>query len=192
MSTSRVLIPAAVLAAALSTLTGCPGSLDEPDRFRDAAGGGGGGEGGPVDPCDVPAKILKPKCATSSGCHSAADKTEGLDLESPGLKARLVDHPLFTGAGAITPKPAGAVLIHKSGDLSKSMFWLKLVAPPLTAAPYGSPMPLTGGKLNESDLTCVKNWVAQGDGTGGGGGGGGDAGTGETGSEAGAGDGGKD
>jgi hypothetical protein len=74
------------LVAALSILSGCAGSLDDPQRF-DA----GTANGFVCPTLNVPVKseILAKKC--TAGCHSAAAQMSGLDLESPNTASRLVD-----------------------------------------------------------------------------------------------------
>src|SRR3954464_13701484 len=86
---------AAIGSSALLALAGCAGSLDQPERFaylnapRDA-----GGDRGP-DPdsdagCDPVKDIFPPHC-TTGGCHSAQSQQGSLDLQAPGMPARVLN-----------------------------------------------------------------------------------------------------
>ena len=77
--------------------------------------------------------------------HAAA----GLDLVSPNLYARLVGKPATGGPG---------VIIDPGGDPKKSVLYLKLGPNP----PFGSQMPLTGPKLDDSTIECVAEWISMG------------------------------
>jgi hypothetical protein len=64
---------------ALLGLAGCPGRLEDPERFF-------GGDGGLCG--DVAATLFSPRCGATS-CHGGDSPAAGLDLSSPGLAARL-------------------------------------------------------------------------------------------------------
>ena len=120
---------------------GCPGTLDDPARFLLDAGGTAeagapseGDDAGAGGNCpDVPT-LLAQTC-TASTCHSASNKAQGLDLQSPDVAARLVGVPATEGAG---------VLIDRSAP-TKSVLYEKLGATPLDAP----------------TLACVLAWVTQ-------------------------------
>ncbi|APR86907.1 hypothetical protein A7982_12256 [Minicystis rosea] len=100
-----------------------------------------------------------PKCA-GSGCHSPPDAANGLDLVSPDVGARLVDH-LATGCSgnlADPTDPTGSVLIMKVSDKPSC----------------GERMPKDGTPLTDEEIKCLKVWITslQPQGTGGAGGGG--------------------
>src|SRR5260370_42219858 len=94
------------IAVFFATCIGCPGTLDDPARFLDAAGAGdavsgadaGGSEGGSCP--DVPQDVFRTTC-TSSGCHNAQDKAQGLDLQSANAPTRLVGVRATEGAGLL-------------------------------------------------------------------------------------------
>jgi hypothetical protein len=131
---------------------GCPGTLDDPARFLDAGAAADvsapveGDEAGAGGSCpDVPG-LLAQTC-TASTCHSASNKAQGLDLQSPDVAARLVGVPATEGAG---------VLIDPSAP-AKSVLYAKLTASP----PFGARMPLGAAPLDAPTLACVLAWVTQ-------------------------------
>ena len=141
----------------VATCIGCPGNLDDPGRFADAAISDAGpgsdlpAEAGlpvlPVDAGDCPdvaQSIFGPTCATS-GCHSAQDKTQGLDLQSPDLFARLAGVQANEGPGLLVDR----------GSPSQSVLYTKLTPTP----PFGARMPLVGAPLSDADIACVLSWI---------------------------------
>jgi hypothetical protein len=151
---------------ALSTvvaLSACPGKLNNGDDLLHQ------GEGGGVMCPDAPERIFTPKCG-GSGCHSPPDPANGLDLVSPGVAQRVVDHAakMCLGNLADPTDPEGSVIVQKLGD----------------SPPCGERMPLHGDKLSEDDITCIKVWIVElqpPDGMGGAGGTGGIGGAGGSG-----------
>ena len=113
-------------------LAGCPGTLQDPNRFK-------------VDcvATDVPAKILTPRCGDAK-CHSSIDHAAGLDLISPGLSARLVGVAARGGAGLLIDpdNPDGSVLVRK----------LTPQPPFLAQQPPGAP-------LDPASIDCIRRWV---------------------------------
>jgi hypothetical protein len=135
--------PPALLRSLLVALplacTACPGTLEDPERFTDGAGGSASG-------CpDIASTLLVPTCA-KSGCHSATDKAQGLDLESPDVAARLVGVKSTEGAGLLVDPSAPAT----------SVLYTKLT----TIPPFGSRMPLAGTPVDGATLACVLEWVS--------------------------------
>jgi hypothetical protein len=129
----------------------CAGTLTDPERFEIEGGSAsslGGGENGQAGTgcADVETMLLPARCALS-GCHSTKDVSAGLDLESPGIRARLTGRAAAGGPG---------VLVDPGGDPQKSVLYLKLTPNP----PFGSQMPLAGAKFAGSDLACVAAWIA--------------------------------
>jgi hypothetical protein len=125
----------ALLSFSAAVVTGCPGSLQDPERFLDGAAGS----------CpDVQATIISGTCA-ASGCHSAADKQQGLDLQSPGVASRLVNVPATEGTGLlIDPNaPQGSIL------------YKKITATP----PFGARMPFGQTPLDAATIACVLDWI---------------------------------
>jgi len=149
-----------VACVALSVLTGCPGTLDDKERFLldadtpDAAAGMGGAlsdaagsAGAGSNACgDVAARIFSPSCG-GTGCHGAIAAQQGLDLVSPGLATRVVGVP---GKGC-------AVTLADPQDPAGSLLYQKLSATP----PCGAPMPLARPPLSSADAACVLAWIAE-------------------------------
>jgi len=159
------------LAMALSALllAGCPGTLDDKERFLvDAGNAGNGGSGtdggddaaapndagsdaaagaGPdLGPCgDVVTRIFVPSCG-GTGCHGATGAQQDLDLVSPGVAARVVG---VTGTGCIST-------LADPANPEASLIYQKLSPTP----PCGSPMPLARPALSEDDVACVLAWIA--------------------------------
>jgi len=127
-------------------LFGCAGSLDHPERFANL---GQGPDAGPVNPpsdggCDPVVDIFPVGCSTSA-CHSAQSQQANLDLESPGLPARLVGKTAHGGPGLlIDPQnPAQSVLL------------LKVTSNP----PFQFQMPLGAPPLSPDEMACLQAWV---------------------------------
>jgi hypothetical protein len=141
---------AAVAAAALGAAA-CAGTLDDPERFRDAGSpksdaatsadatpDSSGGCG------SVEETILHANC-TNSGCHTASGSAGSLDLESADVLGRLSNKSATGGTGVlITP-----------GDPDASVLYAKLTATP----PFGTRMPF-GGSLDDASIACVREWIA--------------------------------
>ena len=152
------------LALSALLLTGCPGTLDHPERFllavAGAPGSGGGdsaaragadagsdADAGPDNgPCgDVVTRIFIPSCG-GTGCHGANGPQQDLDLVSPGVAARVVGVP-GTGCVSILADPTNP---------EASLIYQKLSPTP----PCGSPMPLARPALSDDDAACVLAWIA--------------------------------
>jgi hypothetical protein len=125
----------------IGLLAGCPGKLRDPGRFTGDGGLGGAG-GGAMCP-DVPTEILAMKCA-GSACHSAPTPQLGLDLVTDGVEARVVGkmageckHPLADPA-----------------DPTGSQIYIKIAG-----TDCGGRMP-PAGPLTDSEIACVKTWIA--------------------------------
>jgi hypothetical protein len=130
----------------LLALAGCPGTLKDKERFLpDGGGGGAGGAAACADVSTVPAQIFANKCG-GNGCHGAMAPQQGLDLESPGVAARVVGVPAkeCTGILADPQDPAGSVLYTKLLD----------------TPPCGARMPFNLAKLSATEIACVKEWIA--------------------------------
>jgi hypothetical protein len=143
-------------AAALSLLacTACPGSLEDPSRFfADAADQGGGEAGGTINEAgacpDIPTQVFVPTC-TAMGCHSTADKIQGLDLQSSGVASRLVGMCASGGGYLVDPTNA-----------AQSVVYTKLSFTP----PYGVRMPLGRKPLDTATMACVLAWISAQTGT---------------------------
>lgn len=114
-------------------LAGCPGSLEDPDRFAEQFG-----------TCpDTPALIAK-SCA-SANCHAAENPSAGLDLASDDVIGRLSGQKAAGSAGLLVDPsaPAESVLYTKVTD----------------APPFGSRMPLGGNPLDDAQVDCILSWI---------------------------------
>jgi mono/diheme cytochrome c family protein len=93
---------------------------------------------------EISAKILKPKCLP---CHGALMPTMGLDLESPGAKARVLGVSAKACANQILARPDGTGLLF---DLVTNM----VPSGCGMAMPYGGLVPLT-----TDEVTCLRAWI---------------------------------
>ena len=78
----RPCLPSLLLLLLLLTTTGCPGRLEDPERFE--------GDGAGVCTLDVERTLLPTSCG-GGGCHGSSNPAGKLDLESPGVAQRLVN-----------------------------------------------------------------------------------------------------
>jgi hypothetical protein len=162
------LLASFILALGTFFLAGCPGTLDDKERFLvdagnsgNAAGGGSGddaavpddagsdasaaGAGPDLGPCgDVVTRIFVPSCG-GTGCHGPTGAQQDLDLVSPGVAERVVG---VTGTGCISN-------LADPENPEASLIYQKLSPTP----PCGSPMPLARPALSEADAACVLAWI---------------------------------
>ncbi len=117
-------------------LLGCPGALEDPERFLPVDAGG---------PCtinDVEPVIFVNSCA-GAGCHQAFDggsaASNNLDLVAPGIKARV------------------AAQTSSCSNIPMAQYLLEKVKPTATCA--GSRMPLGKPVLSANQISCVEAWV---------------------------------
>ena len=134
-------------------LTGCPGTLDDKERFMVDAGSAGRASNDAAAPSgaglgscgDVVTRIFVPSCG-GTGCHGATGPQNDLDLVSPGVAARVVG---VSGIGCASP-------LADPANPEASLIYQKLSPTP----PCGSPMPLARPALSEEDAACVLAWIA--------------------------------
>lgn len=124
-------------------LAGCPGSLQDPDRFGPVGGSDGGGGGA----CDVE-QLLSDTC-TGIGCHGAMDPAEGVDLMTAGVADRLVD--TMSTSIACT----GRIEID-SADPANSLLLEKIT---MATPTCGAGMPFLRPMLTADEIACVEAWV---------------------------------
>jgi hypothetical protein len=123
------------IASLLFVLVGCPGSLENPEDFVD-----------PNAPCDAPATILGPRCATSN-CHDAEDPISGLDLTpDEGLAGRV--------SGVAGADCTGLLADPDAPD--QSLLLTKCQASNTCAAR----MPISGEKLTADEEQCLLEWLS--------------------------------
>ena len=139
-------IVATACCASLLLLTGCPGSLSDPDAFVD----------GGVEIKDAET-ILAESCGTT-GCHDDSPQAqEGLDLISAGVESRLVDVPAM-GSGCTNR------ILVVAGDPDSSYLIDKISN---TAGICGTQMPVVG-TLAPDELVVLEQWIVDlGDSSGG-------------------------
>jgi hypothetical protein len=120
-------------------LAGCPGSLENKERFlSDAALACS-------EPVDVPTEVFKQDC-NNAICHDSEQPAGGLDLESPGVLGRLVGVPGTECTGQLRIVPA---------DPDRSLLVDKLAAESPRCGdrmPFGNPLPPSVGE-------CIRQWV---------------------------------
>jgi hypothetical protein len=134
--------------ALVAVAAGCPGTLEDPGRFYDAADDAGFVEDAQPGPdgqdCPSVPGMLGQTC-TAASCHSASTKAQGLDLQSPDVAARLIGVAATEGPG---------LLIDPSAP-SNSVLYAKVTAQP----PFGARMPLGVAPLDSATIACVLAWV---------------------------------
>jgi hypothetical protein len=121
----------ACVSAASALLAGCPGGLEDAERFL-ATG-----------PCDDPTPIFQRTCSQSD-CHDSNAPAGGLDLQSADVVSRLVGAPAVGGGILLQP-----------GDPEGSVLYTKLTPLP----PYGLRMPSGQTPLSEAEIECIRTWV---------------------------------
>lgn len=131
---------ALVLCFAAASL-GCPGGLENPERFGDGGQVVGDAGGGVV--CDLDIEnpdggLFKVSCG-GAGCHESPSPSQMLDLVSPGAKARVAAQ-VSTCRG----KPMASFMLEITGD---SNVCNKLL------------MPLGKPRLTEVEKKCLEDWV---------------------------------
>lgn len=131
-------MPTRVLFPLLLLLAACPGTIDDTDRFLN------------TESCfDVEGEFFTERCGTA-GCHNADDAAAAgnLDLTSPDVASRLV--------GVNATAACGSAPLAVPSDPTSSVLYTKLTSD------YCGPaqMPITGTKLDETELACVSDWIA--------------------------------
>lgn len=92
----------------------------------------------------VPTAVFGARC-TNNLCHNAHDMIVSLDLQSPGIAARLMGVPALED-------PTSCILDPYDPD--RSYLLVKLEPNP----PLGSEMPF-GSSLSAAQIACVKQWI---------------------------------
>jgi hypothetical protein len=94
----------------------------------------------------VPTAIFGESCEGNT-CHNSKDHQYDLDLQSPGVAARLVNQPSLE---------IGTLLLIDPNNWSQSFLLLKVEQ---SQPPAGSQMPQQGTKLNSTQIACLQQWV---------------------------------
>jgi hypothetical protein len=160
----KVALVGSFVFASLSA-AGCPGELENPERFLTGVGGG--------TACpDVETDIFITRCSEQAGCHNADDMQGMLDLASDDVASRIV--------GVQGTSNCGSELLADPMDPTASLLYTKLTDSPTC----GAQMPFGGGeKLTQAEIDCVEQYIgnlpsgSSGPGAGGAGAAGGNGGT---------------
>ena len=115
---------------------GCPGVLEDPDRFR-----------GDFCP-DVETELFPQRCS-GGDCHDAIEPEAMLDLQSPNVAARLV------GQDPRGEECLGAAPLVVAGNPEGSLLYQKLFDDPAC----GARMPFIGDALSEREIGCIATWI---------------------------------
>ena len=116
--------------------SGCAGTLEDPERFSAVMS---------AETCAEPVPTILARSCGTGGCHSTADKAQGLDLQSPGVAERL------RGANA-----AGGGKLIDPAEPARSVLYTKLMKAP----PFGGRMPYGAQAFDDATLACVLSWVS--------------------------------
>lgn len=137
-------------------LSGCLGSLEDPDRFL-----GGGRDATTVVPdlgnpevcpnvlTTILASTQAPKGCAQTNCHTASAMAFGLDLETANLVERLNNQPSSATCGNLP--------YIDSNNVSNSLLLTKLGPGPYAC---GGQMP-TGAVLTPADISCVTQYIEE-------------------------------
>jgi hypothetical protein len=134
----------------LLLLAGCPGNLEDPQRFEGAAT-----DTGPAVPSCL-TTIFNGRCGTSV-CHSGSAPGGDLDLLSPGVASRLIN---VTADHAQVDMDGGTTCVSDkyvdTQNPAASWLLLKLNGGQGTC---GLAMPETPPSLTTTQLQCVSDWI---------------------------------
>jgi hypothetical protein len=152
----------------VSTLSGCPGSLDPALLAGNGGGSGGGGTSGGAGgasamggsggtaACANPDMAVTTNCASAT-CHDSTTKEAGLDLTpGAGVAARLVGITSSGGGDSVCGGNAEAYLNANSNPPTG------LVIDKMTQRnpPCGSLMPFGNASLlPTATLSCIEQWA---------------------------------
>jgi hypothetical protein len=136
--------PLAFVALAATSLVACPGRITDTSPFLGSTGEGG------VMGCSIPSsqieqQLIRPRCATQ-GCHDRGDRAANLDLQSPGVAARLLGQMSNCN---------GQPLIN-DGNRAVSYFIEKVAS---STPACGRQMPLGQPAFSQAEVACVRTWV---------------------------------
>ncbi len=126
-------------------LVGCPGAIDDPAPFIAARMDSGAPPARCPEGVSVTRDLFIPHCATS-GCHDSETQLINLDLQSPGVAARLIGR---------RSAACGQRALVDPNDPERSALLLKLRAAP----PCGDRMPLGTPPLSNEEVACVRAWI---------------------------------
>lgn len=142
-------VPFVALLFACSALAGCPGRLEDPERFFDAGAQDAGALDGGAPACppdvDVPADVFAASC-DGANCHGTDRPALGLDLVSPDVWSRIADRETVNAACAPAP------LVDPDAPRASGLY-LKV-----SGTACGQRMPV-GGALDAETIACIERWM---------------------------------
>jgi hypothetical protein len=130
----RAVFAAFALTSGAALLAGCPGTLDDKEKFTTT---------GMTGECPEINAYLKTNCG-GAGCHGPTMSASNLDLESPGIEERIADKPGLC-----------AGLLANTSDPESSLLYTKLLSPP----GCNSQMPFLREPLPSNDVLCILMWL---------------------------------
>jgi len=99
----------------------------------------------------VPTTVFAASCEATT-CHNSRDKAYLLDLQAPGVAARLVNQPSLEALG-----PSGnPLLLIDPNNPMQSYILLKVEQ---KMPPAGAQMPNLGTMLSPALIGCLQQWV---------------------------------
>jgi hypothetical protein len=177
---SKGLFVASILGLGLlASVTGCPGTLENPQSFpapvsgaagtTGAAGTGsaagttgaaGTGGGMVTGDCDAMPIFTSRSCSIDGSCHGAApNNAAGFDMKTAGWETKLVGTmPKGGGSGATASvcMAAGIPYIVSKSNPAQGLLIDKLTK---AAPPCGAAMPSIGDPLNATEKDCLIKWA---------------------------------
>jgi len=146
-------------AGSMTAATGCPGTLADPERFAEPEVGmdsgigasrvDAAGDGADIGCPDIPTAVFATSCASVT-CHTSSNPQSGLDLQSAGVAARLVNVCATPDGTDASPG-----LLIDPANPSESVVYTKLGSSP----PFGIEMPWNRPPLPAATIACVLQWV---------------------------------
>jgi len=161
--------------ALLASVTGCPGTLENPEKFPPPVSGvagtmGGAGSGaagttgaagsGVTGDCDAMPIFVNRSCSIDGACHGAMPAA-GFDMKTAGWETMLVGKmPPGGGSGATASKcmAAGMPYLVKGSNPATGLFIDKLTKAIPTC---GAAMPNIGDPLNATEKDCLIKWATK-------------------------------
>ncbi|MBX3250691.1 MAG: hypothetical protein KF901_26165 [Myxococcales bacterium] len=136
----RIVAPLVLVALA----AGCPGKLQNPERFPAT----------PLPECagniDVVADIFQRRCGTDS-CHQGSEPASALNLIDGDPFANLLSVPSTECDGRLRVDPENVI---------ESFLLDKLRGPEYIPPGCGDPMPFLS-RLNGNEIACVERWILE-------------------------------
>jgi hypothetical protein len=155
----------------ISSLSGCPGTLD-PTQFppmgvstggttgaAGTTGTAGTGAGGVMGCANAPAIFVAHTCTIMGACHDADGTAAGFKMDPAGWEKNLVGVMSKGGGAALNASKCGASgipYLAKTTQPATGLFLAKLSG---TVPPCGAKMPNVGSALTATEFACVQAWA---------------------------------